>query len=277
MQIAGLNRFKSQWSGLLASLKEIGLSYRVRPNFDIIREVVQNRLSTPAIMCDGLESYSQNGEDVIIASLLRAAGIEPNQDGPPQMLELGTNHPVNMNNSWLLLKQGFRSVLVEPNIAYHGDIKKMRPDDILLPVAVAPEAGQATLYIPFQPEVASLSRAFVEDFYRRRKLDPKIIEKPVELVTLNSILDEHFADTHPAVLAIDIEGMDFGVLENVDWAKWRPTVFCIERSISPALRDNMRDLMAKHGYSIVAATPVNDIYTVARETTPVVAATDTEQ
>ena len=63
------------------------------------------------------KSYSQCGEDIIVARLLRDMGIDM-----PFYVEIGTNDPVIFNNTYFFYRRGAHGVCVEPNPKLHKKI-----------------------------------------------------------------------------------------------------------------------------------------------------------
>lgn len=262
MKERAFNLFAVALQQLIGSVQALGVKYVEKPNIDIIVDVKRYDLQMPDILCERCNSYSQHGEDIIIDSLLRAAMVEPSDR--PMILELGSNHPVNMSNTWMLYQRGFRSVLVDANPRYEHDTLKSRPEDIFLCAGVATDdARTATLYVPQHAEVASLSLSFVLSWYERRGWCAEIEEIEVELYSINDIFLKYFTPPGPVILAIDIEGLDFQILQSIDWENWKPPIICIERDRRERSSAAARGYLKERGYTITAATAVNDIFLLA--------------
>lgn len=76
-------------------------------------------------------SFSQAGEDLIIKFIIDSLKIKEFT-----YLDIGANHPYNMNNTYLLYSLGFSGVCIEPNPLYFKQIKSQRKRDICLNVGV---------------------------------------------------------------------------------------------------------------------------------------------
>lgn len=98
-----------------------------------------------------------------------------------------------------------------------------------------------------------------------RTVKQKIVNTvSVELRTINSIINEFF-DGSPNFVSLDVEGLDYVILDNFDFINYRPEVFCLEtlsytednseRKISEII-----DLMHENGYMTYADTYINTIF-----------------
>jgi hypothetical protein len=66
-------------------------------------------------------SYSQSGEDLILDFLLYDLNIKP-----ITYLDIGTNDPIEINNTYLFYTKGYSGVCVEPNPIMFEKIKRFR-------------------------------------------------------------------------------------------------------------------------------------------------------
>ena len=62
------------------------------------------------------------------------------------------------------------------------------------------------------------------------QLQDIVDEIDVELVPINTILEEHFRNGEIHFVSIDAEGVDFFILKSIDFERFRPKMICIERS-----------------------------------------------
>ena len=88
--------------------------------------------------------------------------------------------------------------------------------------------------------------------------------KKIKLVTLASILEKHFENRFPDFMSIDVEGMDFQILQSIDFEKSFPKVICVEAAeYSPvgagARRAELIDFLVSKGYYEYANTNLNAI------------------
>lgn len=98
--------------------------------------------------------------------------------------------------------------------------------------------------------------------------NPEIrIEKEVQVdtVTIHELLEQYFSEA-PTFLNIDIEGMEFDVLQEIDFKKIRPKVMIVEMieysMMIHAGSRNQRilDYMKKNNYIEYAFTGINSIF-----------------
>lgn len=72
----------------------------------------------------GFSSFSQFGEDAVVASLV------PQQAGV--YLDVGAGHPVTFSNTYSFYRQGWSGVLVEPLPANAEHARRVRPRDLVV-------------------------------------------------------------------------------------------------------------------------------------------------
>lgn len=209
---------------------------------------------------DASHSYAQSGEDLIINFIAQAMRIEN-----MTYLDVGAHHPVNLSNTYLFYKRGHRGVLVEPDPLLLSEIRKVRPRDICVGAGVGTsEAESARFFVMTARTLNTFSEAEAK---RYEAMGTNRIEKVIDvpLVTVDSILAEHFPDAPPTVISIDVEGLDFEVLSTLDFQRHRAPIVCVEtlsysedRKESKDLR--IPDLMAGNGYFVYADTYINTIF-----------------
>src|SRR5438552_1880892 len=86
-------------------------------------------------------TYSQNGEDLIIANIFHIL-----QKSRPTYLDIGAHHPINISNTALLYARGSRGVNVEANPNLIDIFRELRPDDITLNLGVGPQRSKRQFY-----------------------------------------------------------------------------------------------------------------------------------
>lgn len=173
----------------------------------------------------GPTSYAQHGDDFMLINLFEMLGIEKGL-----YLDIGAHDPTTLSNTRLLYERGWHGVNVEANPNLIEAFRRERPRDTTLNVGVGVQEGEATFYMysdtsgrnTFSPaEVQSL-----ESVMHVRNM----VKLP--LVTLKSIVDQHFEGIWPNILSVDIEGLDFDVLDTApfrgDGAPWGPMVIVVE-------------------------------------------------
>lgn len=206
------------------------------------------------------KSYAQCAEDLIIASILKAIAVRKNINlCEKRYLEIGANHPIATSASYLMhTTLQMNGVLVEANSQLIPPLQKVRPSDTIIHAAItATDEPFVSLYVSNQNELSSLSRDFVEDWHDGA-VGLSHIEK-VPALRVNELLENEFPNEAPIYVSIDIEGLDYSILQDWDWARWRPTIVQVEPS-DHFIADNsstMRALLESNGYLLIALTDVN--------------------
>ncbi len=90
----------------------------------------------------------------------------------------------------------------------------------------------------------------------------------LKLNTVNDIVAQHFADSPskaPNLVSLDVEGLDYAILQSFDFAAYRPEVFCLEtltfaEDKSERKLTEIIELMHGCGYMAYADTYINTIF-----------------
>ncbi len=206
-------------------------------------------------------SFSAWGEDRIIDAWLTIKGVQPSD---VRYLDVGAAYPVFLSNTYLFYRGGGRGVLVEPDPSLGATLSTVRSRDILLPVGATHTSERkaslikmtSPVFNTFVPSSAAKaveqSKSWAE--YQKQEITGRI---EVSLVSMNEILEKHFSHGELHVLSIDVEGMDFQLLESIDFAQYQPWAICAEAAVP---RERFLEVLAPHGYSLVAVTPDNYIF-----------------
>lgn len=209
---------------------------------------------------ESYRTYSQGGEDVLVLRLLtRELGISQ-----PTYLDIGANHPTRRSNTYLLYRQGCRGACIEPDPAVFRALRKRRPRDLCLQVAVCddPDKQQVEMYL-FQPD--TLTTMSAEEAERIQQLGYKLrAVVAVPAMSLTRLIESRLPEC-PDFLSIDIEGMDLAVLKTLDLRRLRPAAICVEtvnfddRSAQKKLYEIIAFLRGQ-GYIPYADTYINTIF-----------------
>jgi FkbM family methyltransferase len=205
------------------------------------------------------KSYSQCGEDLIIDFIFSALGIKD-----PVYLDLGANHYMYLNNTYHFYEKGSRGVLVEPDPELYNDLKKKRNFDVCLNVGVGLNKEEnADFYILTSKTLNTFSKEEAERYcsYGQQKIE-KIIQIP--LLSVNKIIEENFKSS-PNFVSIDVEGLDYEIIQSWDFEKYRPEVICVETITYTEDRNEKKiqeiiDYMVAENYFIYADTYINTIF-----------------
>jgi FkbM family methyltransferase len=205
------------------------------------------------------KSYSQSGEDLIIQFIFMWLRIEK-----PSYIDIGAHHPTYLSNTYLFYENGSTGVCVEPDPFLFQTIRKVRKRDVCLNLgAGGGESNKADFFILNSRTLSTFS---FPEAQRYASYDGKFIEKVIEvpLVTLNEIIEKYCPNV-PNLVSLDVEGMDFKILQNLDFNKYSPEVFCIETLTYTENNTEQKlteiiDFMISKNYFVYADTYLNSIF-----------------
>lgn len=212
------------------------------------------------------KSYAQSGEDLILVYLFRWLGITK-----PTYLDIGAHHPTWLSNTYLLYKAGGTGVCVEPDPDCCVVIRKHRKRDICLNIGVgAGRAKSLKLYVMTARTLNTFSQEEAERCQNTKNYGDQRIERVVDVPvrSINELIREHFLDGVNLV-SLDVEGLDFDILREFDFAACQPEVFCVETLRFQAdgslkKNDDLVRFMQKQGYAVYADTYMNTIFVSQR-------------
>lgn len=204
-------------------------------------------------------TFSQCGEDVIIDHIFRNRGINH-----ISYLDIGANHPILSNNTYLFYRNGGKGVCVEPNPSLCELIQSERPNDTCLNLGVSTNTDKELDFYIMSPHTLS---TFSKEDAENLALNPNYkIEgvKKVLLANYNSIVKKYFSIA-PNLISIDVEGLNEEIVTSIDFSTNRPNVFCIETTdyseVSFAQKNqNIIRKFTDNGYLIYADTYLNTIF-----------------
>lgn len=197
-------------------------------------------------------SYSQTGEDRIVAALLGEA--------PGFYVDVGCNHPVKYSNTFELYKRGWRGINVDANEQLVDLCRRIRPRDVSVCAAISDTARDVAFTEFSDPMVSSLSEQHVTRWRKERDV---VRERRVATRTLHDVLATCDAPRRFDLLSIDVEGHDFEVLSSVDLDVYRPKLIVIEIHDFP-LREPHRSKTWSHltanGYELIGYAVMNGYF-----------------
>ena len=205
-------------------------------------------------------SYSQCGEDVIIDFILCALRIPDRR-----YLDIGAHHPTDLSNTFLFYQRGFNGVLLEADPQLCETIRAKRPRDKCINAGVGPvDLKSAPFYVMSTRTLNTFSETEAK---RYESMGTQRIERvlDVPIVSLNNVIYRHLDGVAPTFLSIDVEGLDYELLQSLDLRKFRPPVVCVETLTYSESRQERKDariarLLIENGYFLYADTYINTIF-----------------
>jgi FkbM family methyltransferase len=198
-------------------------------------------------------SYSANAEDVLLRRLFPGpvAGF---------YVDVGAAHPIWESDTKALWDRGWRGINIEPQEEFLAELRRYRPDDVSLGVALSDAPGELTF---FEVEGTGLSTLDKHNAARAEAKGYLVRPRRVPILTLAQVLAENNVPSTFEFLKIDVEGLEQSVLAGNDWQRFRPQVVMIEATVpeTPIRRqDGCRDLLTGMGWRHAWFDGLNDWY-----------------
>lgn len=200
---------------------------------------------------DKERTYSTNKEDNLMIQ-----AIEKMQFKNFSYMDVGVCHPVVRNNTYLFYEMGyFNGVLVEPNVEMCSLASVYRPQNKVVNCGASCEIDEnkkQELMYYYDNNNLGLNTFSKEVAERRGMLSSAI---KVQIKNINKIIAENF-ESYPNVLDIDTEGMDYEILETIDFKKYPINIICAETNGDA----RFSKLLSKYQYKVYAETKENTIF-----------------
>lgn len=212
----------------------------------------------------GRLSYSQEGEDLVLARIL---GELKSTTG--FFVDIGAHHPTRYSNTYYFYRRGWRGINVDALPGTKKLFQRMRPGDITIECGVGAEEGVLSYFAFNEPAL----NTFSEQEAKKKEHPPyHIIDRlEIPVVTLKQILDEHLPHgTQIDFITIDAEGFDHEIISSNDWSLYRPSVILVElldTDIRNLETHPTSQILYRYNYRAVAKT-LNTFFFVANENFP---------
>ena len=186
-------------------------------------------------MSETRDSYSQFGEDLIIAGIFDDLKRSPANDNPSgNLIDVGAYEPADMSNSRLLIERGWDATLIEFTPMAVKDLAKSYAGNESVRVIQAALTTCAQGLQEFRVTDDGLSSNDPEHFEKWKEWAVEHASYYGKLwvptVTVGQILDQCYCDKPVHFVNIDTEGTSVDLA--VEFMKllggWRPRVLCVE-------------------------------------------------
>jgi FkbM family methyltransferase len=212
------------------------------------------KLNTVVADRQGCRSYSQEGEDRVLASLLlKIRGGTSMSDG--FYVDVGAHHPYRYSNTCFFYKRGWRGINIDAMPGSMTKFRKQRPRDINVESGIG-RAGTSKFYVFNAPAL----NTFDEELAKARSNGRWRITQTLDVprVPLSEVLKQHLPENQAIdFLTVDVEGFDLDVLQSNDWQRYRPSVVLVEtlgRSLDDLALDPVTGYMRSLGYVAYSKT-----------------------
>jgi hypothetical protein len=205
-----------------------------------------------------LLSYSQEGEDILLNRI-----FNPQVNASGFYVDVGAHHPERFSNTFYFYKLGWKGINIDAMPGSMDRFEKHRPLDINLEIPIS-NSGKELVYYKFnEPALNGFSKELTK--LRENESNLYYVEDEVILKTykLSKVLESNIPNgVIIDFMTIDVEGLDFEVLQSNDWNKFRPKILLVEileNSIEDFFSNNVYLYLKKRGYVFYAKT-VNTVF-----------------
>lgn len=201
-------------------------------------------------MNDGIISYAQNFEDVMLWRALAHVG-------KGNYIDVGAQSAYEDSVSRAFHEHGWNGVHVEPMPFYAEQLRKERTGDVIVQAMVGAQEGMGALFAMSGTGLSTSREDLAEGYERDGR---EVVREVVPVVTLDQVLDIVDGEVH--WLKIDVEGAEHQVLQGWHGDR-RPWVLVIESTRPMSQEQNYEEwepLVIGKGYRFVYFDGLNRFY-----------------
>lgn len=193
------------------------------------------------------QSYSQEGEDLVIKRYFEGEKTQL------YYVDVGAHHPFRFSNTAIFYQNASNGINIEANKDLMSAFEKYRPRDSNLNFGVGKQAESLDFYGFQETALSTFSQAVYEE--RLRKGIPLKAVWQVPVKPLREILADHAKSKKIDFLTIDVEGVEFEVLQSNDWDTFRPQLVLVEmKDFTGIDKDPVSVYLKEKGYIFFAKT-----------------------
>ena len=201
------------------------------------------------------KSYSLSNVDLVIERIFKnkSKGI---------FIDLGCNHPIKYNNTYLLYKKGWSGINIDLDQASIKEFDKLRKRDVNIQTLVTSfdDEQKDLYYYHDRSAINTISKELAES----RKNQYKEIKK-IKGKSLNSIIaSSKFKDSKIDFMSIDIENYEYEALKNFNFNHYDIDIIVAEitdinirdleiynLSLENVVKTNLYKLLLKNDYRLI--------------------------
>ena len=198
-----------------------------------------------------MKSYSQLNQDIEV--ILHYKNING------YYVEIGANDGINLSNTYLLEKNGWNGICVEPIPSVYEKLKINRPNAYLCNKAVYHTSGLTVDFSVCNSYSLLSGISDSLDTYKKH-IDENKTSIQVETISLNDLLHKVYAPCFIEYLSIDTEGSEYDILKAFDFTKHKFGIIHVEHNYAEPRRTNIRLLLESVGYRFERENQWDDVY-----------------
>lgn len=199
--------------------------------------------------------YSQTGEDLILKHLIHKDNWF--------YIDIGANHPIFYNNTYMLYKRWWYGINVEPNRDLIKKFQSKRPKDINLQIAWW--AWEKITFYCFDPD--TMSTCDHDSMVENKRLWYILRDQyTVPVLWISQIIEQYAKWKEVDILSVDVEWYDLEVLKTNNRNKYKPQYVILETvehskdATGVKLNYIYDPLFQEWWYEKIADTYINTIY-----------------
>ncbi len=166
----------------------------------------------------GVVHYCEEGDDALLRFLFR-------YQAPGTYVEVGANHPIRENVTYLLSRDGWRGLSVDANSQFRGEWSRLRPHDAF-EVVTLHSRRTSTQYVRYSDHTLNSISSFAHE-KALEDGDMPIETTLVETETLDDVLKRRGIE-RVNLLSINARSADLEILNGLNFDRTRPDVIRIE-------------------------------------------------
>jgi FkbM family methyltransferase len=192
------------------------------------------------------DSKAQSFQDVLAYTM---CGEEQNQS--MYFVEFGATNGIDGSNTYMLERNHFwKGLLIEPNPAYHEDLKRNRLSTILTDCIYDETGKEVEFLLTNDPELSTISDYRNSDEHAAARDTLK--SQKMKTITLFDLLEREHAPDYIDYISVDTEGSELRILakffEQNKSNKYVVKLFTVEHNFVEESRQKIFELMVANGY-----------------------------
>lgn len=174
-------------------------------------------------------------------------------------VDIGAADPKFGSATYSAYQLGWRGVAIEPREEAHKKWTKLRPNDYLVTAALSVEGAAGYMSV----------EGFRSHFITEENLSSKKKYVPTKSISTSKLIEliEENLETAPTFIKVDIEGLEYEIIESLLFLNLKPELWIIEvidqfgsEHIRRDTSKKLEILLNSNGYNLVLFDGVNEWY-----------------